>query len=97
MTELEILERARMYIEKLANGINPLDDSKIPDSDLVNQVRLSRCFSYVSGVLQQVIENGGTALPTKEKKTKKSRFSLQYEKRSAFRISQTPHSNYRDN
>lgn len=90
MTELEKLVRARMYIEKLANGINPLDDSRIPDSNLVNQVRLSRCFFYVSGVLQQVIENGGTALPTKEKKAQKSPFSLQYEKRSAFRISQTP-------
>ena len=31
MTELETLERAKMYMEKLANGINPIDGSVIPD------------------------------------------------------------------
>lgn len=38
MTELEILERAKMYMEKLANGINPLDGAIIPDEDVVNNV-----------------------------------------------------------
>ena len=27
MTELEKIERAKMYMDKLANGINPIDDS----------------------------------------------------------------------
>ena len=59
MTELETMERARQYMEQLANGINPLDGSMIPDGEVVNQVRLSRCFFYVESVLRQVIENGG--------------------------------------
>ena len=42
MTELETLERAKMYLEKLANGINPIDGSVIPDGDIVNHVRSSR-------------------------------------------------------
>ena len=44
MTELETLERAKMYMDNLANGINPIDGSVIPDEDIVNNVRLSRCF-----------------------------------------------------
>lgn len=48
MTELEIMERAKMYMEKLANGINPIDDSAVPEADIVNNVRLSRCFFYVA-------------------------------------------------
>ena len=60
MTELEKIKRAKMYLDKLANGINPLDDTVVPDEDIVNQVRLSRCFFFVSDVLRQVIENGGT-------------------------------------
>ena len=44
MTELEKIKRAQMYMNKLANGINPLDDTVVPDEDIVNQVRLSRCF-----------------------------------------------------
>ena len=59
MTELEKIERARMYIDKLANGINPIDDTVVPDGDIINNVRLSRCLFFVSDVLRQVIENGG--------------------------------------
>lgn len=87
MTELETLERAKMYMEKLANGINPLDGTLIPDDEVVNNVRLSRCFFYVAGVLGQVIENGGTA---PQKKQKKQPFVLAMEKRESFAFSETP-------
>lgn len=87
MTELETMERAKMYMEKLANGINPIDDSVIPDEDVVNNVRLSRCFFYVADVLRQVIDNGGISAKTK---TKKQRFNLPVEKRSEFAFSNEP-------
>ena len=87
MTELETLERAKMYLEKLANGINPIDGSVIPDEDVVNNVRLSRCFFYVSDILRQVIENGGV---TPQKKIKKEPFSLTVEQREVFDFSAVP-------
>ena len=87
MTELETLERAKMYMDKLANGINPIDGSVIPDEDIVNNVRLSRCFFYVSDVLRQVIENGGV---TPQKKIKKEPFSLTVEQRETFEFSTVP-------
>lgn len=59
MTELEKIERAKMYMDKLANGINPIDESRAPNEDIINNVRLSSCFFYVSDILRQVIENGG--------------------------------------
>ena len=31
MTELETIARAKMYIDKLANGINPLDDTAVAE------------------------------------------------------------------
>ena len=86
MTELETLQRAKMYMEKLANGVNPLDDTVIPDNEVVNQVRLSRCFFYVADVLRQIIENGGTKPP---KKLKKEPFALPLEKRALFEFSET--------
>lgn len=85
MTELETLERAKKYMERLANGINPIDGSIIPD--VVNNVRLSRCFFYVADVLRQVIENGGV---TPQSKQKKSPFELPIEKRSSFQFSNKP-------
>ena len=84
MTELETMQRAKMYMEKLANGINPIDDSVVPDEDVVNNVRLSRCFFYVAGVLRQVIDNGGIAPQTK---IKKEPFSLPVEKCKEFAFS----------
>lgn len=60
MTELEKLQRAKMYMEKLAQGIDPISDAEIPGDSVLNQVRLARCFFYVSDVLGKVIANGGT-------------------------------------
>lgn len=59
MTELEKMQRAKMYIDKLANGIDPLTDSEISDDSVLNQVRISRCLFYVSDILSMVIDNGG--------------------------------------
>ena len=87
MTELETLERAKMYLEKLANGINPIDGSVIPDGDIVNHVRISRCFFYVSDVLRQVIENGGV---TAQERDRKAPFSLTLGQREAFEFSAIP-------
>lgn len=42
------------WINKLANGINPIDDSILPDSDIVNNVHISRCLFYVSRMLEGV-------------------------------------------
>ena len=89
MTELEKIERAKMYMDKLANGINPIDGTMAPDDDLINNVRLSRCFFFVSDVLRQVIENGGTKSAVNEK-LKKLPLEIPMEKRSQFAYSEVP-------
>lgn len=58
MTDREILCRAKEYIDKLANGIDPLTDSPVNENDIVNNIRISRCLFYVSNVLNRVIANG---------------------------------------
>lgn len=58
-TELETMKHAKEYIDKLANGIDPFTDKPVPDGDIINNVKLSRCFFYISGILEKVIENGG--------------------------------------
>ena len=60
MTELETMQRAKMYLDKLARGIDPITNLEVPEDSVLNNVRLARCFFYVSGVLEQVIANGGT-------------------------------------
>ena len=51
------MKHANNYIEKMANGINPLTDKKCNDNDMINNVRISRCLFYVSKVLDDVIKN----------------------------------------
>ena len=84
MTEAETMQRAKMYIDKLAKGINPLDDSVIPEGDIINNVRLSRCLFYVSDILGKVIENGGINPP---KKPKKESFNISFEQIQQFQFS----------
>lgn len=87
MTELEKIAYAKTFIDKLASGVNPMDDSTIPDGDIVNNVRLSRCFFYVSDILRQVIENGGV---TKTKCTSKVPFTVSLEQLERFEYSAEP-------
>lgn len=87
MTDLEIMQRAKMYMDKLANGINPLDDTTLSDSDIVNNVRISRCLFYVSDVLRRVIENGGTVV---QKRTAKENFSISFDDIQKFVFSEQP-------
>jgi hypothetical protein len=89
MTELEKIEYAKSFIDKLANGINPIDDSAISENDIVNNVRLSRCFFYVSDILRQVIENGGIQ-PQYIKRNKKLPFTLTDDQKSGLKATSKP-------
>lgn len=79
MSEFEKLIRARMYIHKLANGIDPISNTCIEQDSILNNIRISRCFFYVVEVLDQLIANSGvigknkTSIPffiTEEQKAK---------------------------
>ncbi|MCD8040530.1 MAG: hypothetical protein LUF82_03335 [Clostridia bacterium] len=66
MTELEKVEYTKSFIDKLAEGVNPLTDEQIPDGDLLNNVRISRCMFYVSGILDGVISQMKNPKPLKK-------------------------------
>ena len=87
MTELEKMQRAKMYIDKMANGINPIDDIPAAESDVINNVRVSRCLFYVSDILRQVIENNGSINKTK---SSKKPFSISAEAQNKFPFSTVP-------
>lgn len=88
MTEIEKLQRAQMYISKLANGINPLNDNPVDQNEIINNERISRCLRYVSEVLDGVIKSNGKT--DNKKKVKKLPFFLSPEARSEFVSSEIP-------
>ena len=81
MTELEIMQHAKDYLDKLAKGIDPLTGREVPEGEIINNVRISRCLFYVSDVLRQVIENGGIQVKA-VKESEKTPFALSYEERT---------------
>ena len=83
MTELETIARAQMYLEKLANGMNPLTDTEVSENDVVNNVRISRCLFYVSGILKQITSTGVFEI-------QKSDFTLSQEQLAGFPYSDEP-------
>lgn len=91
MTESEKIAYAKLFIDKLATGINPLNDLPIPENDVANNVRLSRCFFYVSEILQKELERE----KRKEAKQRTPKpvlepFSITQEQLQLFAYSKTP-------
>jgi hypothetical protein len=43
-------------LDKIANGINPIDNAPIENWTFLRDERMARCFIYISEVLERVIE-----------------------------------------
>ena len=77
MTELEKIQYTKSFIDKLANGINPLNGEVIPENELLNNERISRCMHYVSSILETVyIRMNDVELNTTAPKVNKSSYNI---------------------
>ena len=54
MIDIPKLKIAKDWIEKLANGINPLTSAPLKEDDIVNNVHISRCLFFVCEMLGKV-------------------------------------------
>ena len=50
--ERKTAERARIYMEKLISGVNPLDNSQVSNDSIINNERMKNCFRYIANVLE---------------------------------------------
>lgn len=69
MIDIDKLNTAKLWVEKLANGINPMNDEMVKEDDTINNVHISRCLFYVSELLDKIQIN-----PPKEKTQKEPFF-----------------------
>jgi hypothetical protein len=56
--EIKTLQKSRLYVDALSQGINPLTGEFIEDELLQNE-RIKGCFEYVADVLNKLIDLGG--------------------------------------
>ena len=54
MIDEEKIVTAKVWIEKLANVINPLNDELVKEDDIINDVHISRCLFYVTALLDEI-------------------------------------------
>lgn len=85
MNENEKLLKAKVYLDKLANGINPVTNENVPENDTINNIHISRCLFYVSDVLRNIIDNG-----TPKKKNNRIPFSITAKQLSNYEFSKEP-------
>ncbi len=91
MTELEKLLYTKDFIDKLADGVNPLTDERIPEGDLLNNIRISRCMFYVSEILRKLVcGEPFEGIKVKATAAKKIPFVLSPEKRQSLVLSEKP-------
>ena len=61
--DIELLKRAKSYIDDMSNGINPITKAKVSKDDLINNPRISKCLFYVSCVLNDYLVKEARKVP----------------------------------
>lgn len=85
MTELDKLRKAKQCIESLAEGLDPFTGRPLPDQEIVNDVRVSRCLFFVSSLLQRQMEKKPAG-----KNGTKPEFRMSLEERERVEFSSQP-------
>ena len=97
MDKLQVIQRAKSYMDMLAKGIDPISGELVKNDSALQQERLQKCFSFVSEILDEVIKtNGIVSMPATESSQgytavkKKAVFSINPQQRSNIRITNNP-------
>jgi hypothetical protein len=88
--EIEKLKHAKVCMDQLAAGIDPLSGEVLPEDTVLNNVSLSRYFFFVSDILRQVIDNDGIAVRQVKRNVMLPPFELPEDLRGQIEITATP-------
>lgn len=61
------LDVAIKYVERIADGCNPVNNSPFSEEDVLNNPNVIRCMYFIKEVLEEVKNSGGTVAGTKAK------------------------------
>ena len=99
MTELEKLLYTKDFIDKLADGVNPLTDERIPEGDLLNNIRnftlYVLCYGDSAKISLRQRLKGSRLRPPPPKKSRLP-FRRKSDKTSSYRKNRFPRPNSAD-
>lgn len=56
MDRAELVERAKMYLQLLSNGVHPVTGVTVPSDSAFVDPKVKRCFSFITEILDEYIE-----------------------------------------
>ena len=74
--DLEKLDVAITYMQRIADGKNPVNNMPAEDDDVLNNPNVIRCMFFVKEILEEVKRNEGR-IGSKEKKKQKQAFPIE--------------------
>ena len=97
MEKIELIERAKMYLKLLGDGVHPVTGDVIPGDSAFVDEKVKRCFSFISQILDEYIELSEKVekLESEKEKTsvvilKKQDFAITQEQCDNIRLSKEP-------
>ena len=97
MEKIELVERARIYLKLLSEGVHPVTGEEIPQTLEVMGGKVKECFLFASQILEEYIELAAKVEKLeseKEKATivvaKKQEFSVTQEQCDSIKLSKEP-------
>ena len=97
MEKIELVERAKMYLKLLGDGVHPVTGAEIPGDSAFFDEKVRRCFSFISQVLDEYIELSAKVekMESEKDKTtivvpKKQAFSITREQCDGIKLSKEP-------
>ena len=97
MEKIELVERAKMYLKLLSDGVHPVTGDVIPGDSALMDEKVKRCFSFVSQILDEYVELSAKVEKLESEKEKttivvptKQEFSITQEQCDSIRLSKEP-------
>ena len=97
MERIALVERAKMYLQLLSNGVHPVTGQSIPQDSAFVDPKVKRCFSFISEVLDEYVELKAKADQLEKDRikntivvAKKQVFSITQEQCNSIKLSKEP-------
>lgn len=97
MEKNDLIERAKLYLHLLSNGVHPVTGAEIPGDSAFADEKVKRCFAFITQVLDEYVELTEKVEKLESNKGKttviipqKQEFSITREQCDSIRLSKEP-------
>lgn len=74
--DMNKLDKAILYLQRIADGNNPVNNMPADDDAVLNNPNVIRCMFYVKDILEEVKRNGGKIVASKARANAKLKYPI---------------------